>query len=396
MLKISKRGQNMPESPIRKLVPYSENAKQKGINVLHLNIGQPDILPPSNVIEKINNFQVEKIEYSHSAGIEEYRRKIAKYYSEINNTISYKDILITTGGSEALSTVLNCICDPGDEIIIPDPYYANYNGFSNAGNIEIKAVKCTINKGFQLPKISDFEKKINKKTRAILICNPGNPTGALYTLSEIKALAKLIKQHNLFLIADEVYREFTYDQLTHHSILTLEDIQKNTIVIDSISKRYSLCGARIGCIVSKNKEVINTALKFSQARLSPPIFGQLAGIEALNTKQSYFTKVIKEYTKRRNTLVDGLNTIPGVKCPKPKGAFYCIAELPVDNTENFCRWLLEKFHFQNTTIMLAPASGFYSMNNSVNNQVRIAYVLEVEKLKLAIKILQKGIEEYNN
>ena len=386
----------MPESPIRKLVPYSEQAKKQGINVLHLNIGQPDILPPKNVINKINNFQINEVQYSHSAGIELYRQKLSKYYQSISKDISYEDILVTTGGSEALSIILNCICDPRDEIIIPDPYYANYNGFSNASNIKIKAITCTIENQFKLPSTKEFEEKITDKTKAILICNPGNPTGALYSLSELNELAKIVKKYNLFLIADEVYREFIYDKCVHHSVLTLDDIIENVIIIDSISKRYSMCGARIGCIVSRNKQIINTALKFSQARLSPPIFGQLAAMEALNTKKDYFNNVIKEYRKRRDTLVEGLNKIPGIKCPMPKGAFYCIAELPVKNTELFCRWLLEEFNLDNTTIMLAPASGFYSPNNNVNNQVRIAYVLEVKKLKTAIEILKKGLEKYNS
>ena len=386
----------MPESPIRKLVPFAEKAKEKGIDVLHLNIGQPDILPPKNVLQKINNFQINQVEYSHSAGMEEYRKHLSKYYHNISAGISHEDILVTTGGSEALSIVLNCICDPGDEIIIPDPYYANYNGFTNAGNIKIRAVECTINSKFKLPETHHFEEKINSKTKAILICNPGNPTGALYTFSELKELAKIVKKYNLFLIADEVYREFVYDDLSHHSILTLNSIKKNTIIIDSTSKRYSMCGARIGCIVSRNKQIINTALKFSQARLSPPTLGQLAGIAALKTKQTYFNTVIKEYTKRRNILVDGLNKIPGVRCPMPKGAFYCIAELPVKNSELFCRWLLEEFNLKQATVMLAPASGFYSTGNKINNQVRIAYVLEIKKLKLAIKILEKGLAQYHN
>tara|TARA_B100000579_G_scaffold87540_1_gene68763 strand:+ start:8140 stop:9330 length:1191 start_codon:yes stop_codon:yes gene_type:complete len=396
MLTMSEKGKKMPESPIRKLVPFSEKAKKKGINVLHLNIGQPDILPPKNVIQKINNFKINEITYSHSAGIEDYRKKLAIYYQKIQKHISYQDILITTGGSEALNTVLNCICDPGDEIIIPDPYYANYNGFSNGANIKIKAITCLIDDGFQLPEINTFEKKITKKTKAILICNPGNPTGALYTSKELKELAKIIKKYNLFLIADEVYREFVYDNQKHYSTLNLTTIQKNTILIDSTSKRYSMCGARIGCIVSKNKDLIKTALKFSQARLSPPIFGQLAAMEALNTKNSYFKKVIQEYTKRRNTLVNGLNKIPGIKCPMPKGAFYCIAELPVKNSETFCQWLLEKFSFKGTTVMLAPASGFYSKENGTQNQVRIAYVLDINRLKLAIKIIQEGLEIYKD
>ncbi len=385
----------MPESPIRKLVPFAENAKQRGVNVLHLNIGQPDILPPKNVIQKIQNFNIDRIEYSHSAGIEEYRKKLAEYYNTISEDISFKDILVTTGGSEAISTILNTICDPGDEIIIPDPYYANYNGFSNANSINIKSIKCDINKSFQLPSIKEFENEITQKTRAILICNPGNPTGALYSIDELKNLAKIIKKYNLFLIADEVYREFTYDDHTHYSILSLDNIQENSIVVDSISKRYSMCGARIGTIISRNNNIIATALKFSQARLSPPTFGQIAGLEALNTKQAYFNTIIKEYDLRRQKLVNSLNKIPGIKCPMPKGAFYCIAELPVNNTEKFCTWLLSDFNLNGTTVMLAPANGFYSQKNNIKNQVRIAYVLEIKQLELAVKIIEKGLQKYN-
>ncbi len=396
MPSISKKGHKMPESPIRKLVPFAEKAKQNNINVLHLNIGQPDILPPKNVIEKINNFQINKIEYSHSAGIQLYREKLATYYNDISFGINHNDILITTGGSEALSTILNCICDPGDEIIIPDPYYANYNGFSNATNVKIKAIKCSIDENFRLPTIQQFEKEITKKTKAILICNPGNPTGALYSMQELQALAQIIIKHDLFLVADEVYREFVYDNHQHTSILSLNDIDQHSIVIDSVSKRYSMCGARIGAIVSRNKSIIQTALKFSQSRLSPPTFGQIAAIEALNTKQEYFQNVIAEYDKRRQLLVRELNKISGVKCPMPKGAFYCIAELPIKNAESFCQWLLEKFHLNHTTVMLAPANGFYSSRNTVHNQVRIAYVLESKKLKLATEIIKKALEIYQD
>ena len=396
MPSISKKGHKMPESPIRKLVPFAEKAKQNNINVLHLNIGQPDILPPKNVIEKINNFQINKIEYSHSAGIQLYREKLANYYNDISFGINHNDILITTGGSEALSTILNCICDPDDEIIIPDPYYANYNGFSNATNVKIKAIKCSIDENFRLPTIQQFEKEITKKTKAILICNPGNPTGALYSIQELQALAQIIRKHDLFLVADEVYREFVYDNHQHTSILSLNNIDQHSIVIDSVSKRYSMCGARIGAIISRNKSIIQTALKFSQSRLSPPTFGQIAAIEALNTKKEYFQNVIGEYDKRRQLLVRELNKIPGVKCPMPKGAFYCIAELPIKNAELFCQWLLEKFHLNHTTVMLAPANGFYSAKNTVHNQVRIAYVLESKKLKLATTIIKKALENYQD
>jgi len=396
MPKISQKGLTMPESPIRKLVPFAEIAKKKGIEVLHLNIGQPDIQPPKNVIEKINNFQINEVEYSHSAGIEKYRKKLAIYYRTISEKISYSDILVTTGGSEALSTTLNCICDPGDEIIIPDPYYANYNGFSNSTSVKIRPILCTIDNGFQLPKIKEFESKITAKTKGILICNPGNPTGALYTKTELVELSRIINKHCFFLMADELYREFVYENTKHYSVLKLKNIEANTIVIDSVSKRYSMCGARVGAIIYRNNELINTALKFSQARLSPPTFGQIAAMEALNTKSTYFKKVVDEYNKRRIFLVESLNKIPGVKCPTPKGAFYCIAELPIKNAEDFCQWILEKFHIEQTTVMLAPANGFYSKEHKIKNQVRIAYVLELKKLQLAIKIIQKALQAYKD
>ena len=396
MPKISQKGIQMPESPIRKLVPFAEKAKKLGREVLHLNIGQPDILPPINVIQKINNFNIKSLTYSHSAGIEDYRKKLAGYYQNIQPTISYNDILITTGGSEALNTIINCICDPEDEIIIPDPYYANYNGFTNSCNVNIEPILCDINNNFQLPSIEKFEEKISKKTKAILICNPGNPTGALYTKKELKSLAMIVKKHDIFLIADEVYREFIYDNNSHYSVLELESIKDNTIIIDSVSKRYSMCGARIGAIISKNNQIINTALKFSQARLSPPTLGQLAAMEALDTESDYFEKVIQEYSIRRNILVNDICQIPGVTCPLPKGAFYCIAELPVKNAEIFCQWLLESFHVNNTTVMLAPANGFYNKKNLIYNQVRIAYVLESTKLRIAANIIKKGLQEYSD
>ncbi len=395
MPNISIKGNRMPESPIRKLVPFAEHAKKRGIQVLHLNIGQPDILPPINVIKKINNLNISKIEYSHSAGIEKYREGIAKYYQNIDLNILKEDIIVTTGGSEALIFTLNSILDPGDELIIPEPFYANYNGFSELSSVKIKAVVSKIKNSFKLPDIKDFEKKITKKTKAILICNPNNPTGYLYTKKEIKILSKIVKKHNIFLIADEVYREFIYEKNTHHSILKEKDIKDHTIVIDSTSKRYSMCGARVGCVVSKNKEFIQTCLKFAQARLSPPTFGQLAGIAALKTKKNYFEKVISEYENRRNLLVSELNKIKGVVCPKPKGAFYCMAKLPINDSDNFCKWILKDFHVNQTTLMMAPASGFYSTKKTGQNEVRIAYVLEEKKILQACNILKKGIEVYN-
>ncbi len=394
MPNISTKGKRMPESPIRKLVPFAEHAKKKGIKVLHLNIGQPDITPPQNVIKKVNNFNVSKIEYSHSAGIEEYREGIANYYQNINLNILKEDVIITTGGSEALIFTLNSILDPGDELIIPEPFYANYNGFSELSSVKIKAVISKIENNFKLPDIKDFEQKITKKTKAILICNPNNPTGYLYTKNEIKTLSKIVKKYNIFLIADEVYREFVYEKNTHHSILNEKDIKENAIVIDSTSKRYSMCGARVGCVVSKNKEFIKTCLKFAQARLSPPTFGQLAGIAALKTNRNYFEKVISEYENRRNLLVSELNKIQGIICPKPKGAFYCIAQLPINNADDFCKWILKDFHVKQKTLMMAPASGFYSKQSTGKNEVRIAYVLEEKKILQACNILKKGLEKY--
>ena len=340
MPKISRKGIKMPESPIRKLVPYAEKAKNKGKNVLHLNIGQPDLKPPDCVIEKLNNLELNKLEYSHSAGIIEYRKKLAKYYKEISQDITFNEILITTGGSEALNTIINCICDPGDEIIIPDPYYANYNGFINSCSATIKPLLCDIKKNSNYPRSKILKKILQKELEPFLICNPGNPTGALYSIKELKQLSNIVKHHDLFLIADEVYREFVYDNNVHHSVLTLKNIHQNTILIDSVSKRYSMCGARIGAIISKNKDVINTALKFSQARLSPPTIGQILSMEALDSGKKYFSEIISEYDKRRRTLVELINKIDGIICPLPKGAFYCIAELPVKNAENFCKWLL--------------------------------------------------------
>tara|TARA_Y100000589_G_scaffold317196_1_gene342837 strand:+ start:5550 stop:6743 length:1194 start_codon:yes stop_codon:yes gene_type:complete len=394
MPNISFKGINMPESPIRKLVPFSEIAKKKGKEVIHLNIGQPDIKPPEQVIKKINNFNISKIEYSHSAGMEKYREGIADYYQKNNLNILKEDILITTGGSEALIFTINSISDPGDEIIIPEPFYANYNGFSKLANVEIKPVVSNIEDGFRLPEIDSFEKAITKKTKAILICNPNNPTGYLYTKNEINILAKIAKKYDIFLIADEVYREFIYDENKHYSILSEKDISQNAIVIDSTSKRYSMCGARVGCIVSKNKNLIKTCLKFAQARLSPPTFGQLAGISALQTNEEYFNNVISEYQERRNLLVAELNKINGVICPMPKGAFYCIAKLPIENADDFCKWILKDFDVKNTTLMMAPASGFYSTKNTGNNEVRIAYVLEKNKILQACDILNKGLKKY--
>ena len=394
MPKISKKGSLMPESPIRKLVPYAEKAKKSGKNVYHLNIGQPDIETPKVALKAIHEFSENVVEYSHSAGFESYRKGLSHYYKDLGINVSYEDLMITTGGSEALLFALNSCLDSGDEIIIPEPFYANYNGFSISAGVKVRPITTNIKNGFALPDIDEFEKLITKRTKAILICNPGNPTGYLYTKQELESLKDLVIKHDLFLFADEVYREFAYDGNKHYSVLNLKGIEENTIVIDSTSKRYSMCGIRIGCIVSKNKEVMSTCLKFAQARLSPPTFGQIAGEAALCTPSDYFNEVTREYVERRNLLVEGLNKIEGVICPKPKGAFYAIAQLPVDNADKFAQWLLEDFDLNGDTVMVAPAAGFYSTPNTGNNQVRIAYVLNIESLHNAINCLDFAIKTY--
>ena len=394
MPKISNKAQQMPESPIRKLVPYAEKAKSEGKIVYHLNIGQPDIKSPESALNAVKNFCPDVIEYSHSAGFISYRKALSDYYKANNISLNYDDILITTGGSEALLFGLNTCLDKGDEIIIPEPFYANYNGFSTSSGINIVPIETSIENGFSLPSIDKFEQLITNKTKAILICNPGNPTGYLYSKEELERLKKIVIKHNLFLFADEVYREFTYDGLKHHSILNIEGIENHAVVIDSTSKRYSMCGIRVGCLISKNKNVIQSALKFAQARLSPPTFGQVAAEAALNTPKDYFNDVISQYVSRRDILVKGLNQIPGVFCPKPKGAFYVIAKLPVDSADNFAQWLLEDFQFQGATVMVAPASGFYSTPNSGLDQVRIAYVLNESSLSKSIEILKNALAVY--
>ncbi|RZJ65759.1 MAG: pyridoxal phosphate-dependent aminotransferase [Flavobacterium sp.] len=396
MPKISNKGKHMPESPIRKLVPYAETAKKKGHKVYHLNIGQPDIKTPKIAIDAVKNVDIEVLEYSHSAGFESYRKKLAQYYSNHGLPVDTANIIITTGGSEALLFAMGSTMDEGDEIIIPEPFYANYNGFSTASGVTVVPVISGIETGFALPPISDFEKLITPKTKAILICNPGNPTGYLYSKEEMEQLAALVKKHDLFLIADEVYREFTYDGGKHFSVLNLEGLEQHAIMIDSVSKRYSMCGARIGCIVSKNPEVMATAMKFAQARLSPPTFAQIASEAALDTPQSYFDEVIAEYVERRDTLVDELNKIEGVTVAKPKGAFYCIARLPVANADDFAQWLLESFDHNGETVMVAPAAGFYSTPGVGLNEVRIAYVLKKEDLIRSVEILKEAIKQYNS
>ena len=396
MPSISLKGQKMPESPIRKLVPYAEKAYKANKTVYHLNIGQPDIKSPQLAMDAVANHSLEILAYSRSEGSQEYREKIATYYNKNNIPVEANEIIVTTGGSEALLFAMGSIADADDEIIIPEPFYANYNGFATASGIKIVPVISKIEDNFALPPISEFEKLITPKTKAILICNPGNPTGYLYSKEEIQKLAAIVKKHDLFLIADEVYREFTYDGSKHYSILEEVGLDENAIIIDSVSKRYSMCGARIGCLVSKNKKLINTALKFAQARLSPPTFAQIASEAALETPQSYFDEVIVEYQDRRNTLVEHLQEIPGVKVGVPKGAFYCIAELPVKNSDAFAQWLLEEFDLNGETIMVAPAAGFYSSPGVGLNQIRIAYVLKKESLIKAVEILKSALKTYND
>jgi aspartate aminotransferase len=393
---ISQKGLAMPQSPIRKLMPYADAARKNGKHIFHLNIGQPDIKTPNVALEAIKNNSIEILSYSASEGFESYRNKLADYYKTNNINVSAEDIIISTGGSEALLFTMGSIADAGDEVIIPEPFYANYNGFATASGVTVVPVKSSIDNGFALPPIAEFEKLITPKTKAILICNPGNPTGYLYTKEEIEQLAAMVKKHNLFIVADEVYREFAYDGNTHHSIMSEPGLEDHAIMIDSVSKRYSMCGARIGCMVSKNKELMSTALKFAQARLSPPTFAQVAAEAALETPKSYFDDVIEEYVHRRNLLVNALEDINGVKVAKPKGAFYCIAELPVKDAEDFAKWLLSDFDVDGQTVMVAPASGFYSTPNTGLNQVRIAYVLNEDNLLKSVNILKKALEVYPN
>ena len=397
MPKISNKGKQMPESPIRKLVPYAEIAKKNGNKVYHLNIGQPDIKTPEVALNAVKKADIKVLEYSHSAGFESYRNKLSLFYKTQGLPIDIADIIITTGGSEALLFALGSTMDVGDEIIIPEPFYANYNGFSVASGVEVVPVISTIDDGFALPPIAAFENLISPRTKAILICNPGNPTGYLYSEEEMKQLAALVKKHDLFLIADEVYREFIYDAKDkHYSVMNIPGIEENAIMIDSVSKRYSMCGARIGCIVSKNKQVMAAAMKFAQARLSPPTFEQIASEAALDTPKSYFDEVIKEYKERRDILISELQKIEEVKVGTPKGAFYCIAQLPVANADDFAQWLLESYNLNGETIMVAPAAGFYSTPNVGLNEVRIAYVLKKEDLVRSVKILKEALKAYNS
>jgi len=394
MPSISNKGFSMPESPIRKLVPYAEKAKKEGAKVIHLNIGQPDIKTPQIALDAVKNNTISVLEYSRTEGSEAYREKLAEYYAKNDIHVTAQDIIVTTGGSEALSFTMGSIADTHDEIIIPEPFYANYNGFATAMGIKVVPVVSEIDDNFALPPIEEFEKLITPKTKAILICNPGNPTGYLYSKHEIKKLAAIVKKHNLFLVADEVYREFTYDGKEHYSILQESGLDEHAIIVDSVSKRYSMCGARIGCLVSKNNEIIKTTLKFAQARLSPPTYAQIASEAALDTPQSYFDDVKEEYVERRNILIEELEKIDGVKIGRPQGAFYCIAELPVENSDDFAQWLLEEFRVNGETVMVAPAAGFYASEGLGLNQIRIAYVLDKDSLKRAVNILNEALKIY--
>ncbi|MBT8297559.1 MAG: pyridoxal phosphate-dependent aminotransferase [Maribacter sp.] len=391
---ISNKGLSMPESPIRKLVPYAEKAKKEGTKVIHLNIGQPDIKTPQIALDAVKNNTISVLEYSRTEGSEAYRKKLAAYYAKNEIHVRAQDIIVTTGGSEALSFTMGSIADTNDEIIIPEPFYANYNGFATAMGIKVVPVVSKIDDNFALPPIEEFEKLITPKTKAILICNPGNPTGYLYSRAEIKKLATIVKKHNIFLVADEVYREFTYDGQEHYSILQEPGMDEHAIIVDSVSKRYSMCGARIGCLVSKNQEIIKTALKFAQARLSPPTYAQIASEAALETPQSYFDEVKKEYVERRNILIKELEKINGVKIGRPQGAFYCIAELPLENSDDFAQWLLEEFRLDGETVMVAPAEGFYATEGLGLNQIRIAYVLDKDSLIRAVSILREALKTY--
>jgi len=391
---ISFKANAMPASPIRKLVPYAEAAKKRGIKIFHLNIGQPDIETPATFLNAVKNADIKVLEYSHSAGNESYRKKLCNYYKEYNINVTPEEIIITCGGSEAISIAMMTCFNPGDEIIIPEPFYANYNGFSCAANVTVKPIKSYIETGFALPAISEFEKVITPKTKGIMICNPGNPTGYLYSKTELEALRDLVKKYDLFLLSDEVYREFCYDGKEYVSVMQLSGIENNTILLDSISKRYSACGARVGALISKNKDVMAAALKFAQARLSPPSYAQIGAEAALDTPKSYFDGVKTEYIARRDYIIEALNKIPGVFCPKPSGAFYCIAKLPIDNSDKFCQWLLEEFNLNSETVMMAPATGFYSTPGAGTNEVRIAYVLKIDDLKSSMACLEAALKQY--
>jgi len=394
MPQISLKGQNMPASPIRKLVPFADEAKKKGHKVYHLNIGQPDIPTPEIALKAVRNITEKVIEYSHSAGNESYRKGLAKYYQTVGIDVDHNDMLITTGGSEAITFAFLSTLNPGDEVIIPEPFYANYNGFATSAGVVVKPITSSISNDFALPSIEEFEKLISPKTKGIVICNPNNPTGYLYSEDELQQLKTLIEKYDLYLYADEVYREFCYDGITHFSAMNLKGIEQNVILIDSVSKRYSMCGVRIGAMITKNKEVINAAMKFAQARLCPPSFGQWASEAALNTPNDYFEEVYNEYIDRRNFMVEALNKMEGVYCPTPKGAFYTVVKLPIDNADRFAQWILTDFEYNKQTVMVAPATGFYASPGLGKNEVRIAYVLKKEDLANAMEVLEAALKAY--
>lgn len=394
MPKISKKGEMMPASPIRKLVPYADAAVSRGVKVFYLNIGQPDIETPQGARDAVKNADIKVIAYSHSAGNLSYRKKLVEYYEKVGIKLTTDEIIVTTGGSEGIQFAFNSCLDQDDEVIIPEPFYANYNGFAVSSGVKVKPIVSKIENGFALPPIEDFEKVITPKTKAIMICNPSNPTGYLYSKEELITLGKIIEKYDLFLFADEVYREFTYDGEKHFSVMELDNIQQNVILLDSVSKRYSACGVRIGAFISKNKEVMATAMKFAQARLSPPTYGQILGEAAVDTPQEYFDAVIEDYVARRDTIVNAINDMPGCFCPNPKGAFYTVARLPIDNSDRFCQWLLEDFNHNGKTVMMAPATGFYSHPTQGTDEVRISYCLKVEDLKEAMECLAEGLKVY--
>jgi aspartate aminotransferase len=390
---ISRRGDEMPASPIRKLVPFAEAAKKKGVKVYHLNIGQPDIETPKMVLDAVRHSDFKILEYSHSAGNESYRKKLVSYYKRVGIDVTHEDILITTGGSEAIIFGMMACCDAGDEIIIPEPFYANYNGFAVEAGVKVVPITSYIESGFALPPIEEFEKAITPRTKAIIICNPNNPTGYLYSREELETLKQIVAKHNLFLFSDEAYREFCYEG-EHFSAMSLQGIEDNVVLMDTISKRYSACGGRIGALVTKNKSLYNTVMKFAQARLSPPSFAQIAGEAAIDLPANYFDETKAEYKKRRDLLVSRLNSMRGVFCPNPGGAFYAIAKLPIDDADKFCQWLLEEFHYNHQTVMLAPATGFYGNHELGKQEVRLAYVLNLNDINGAMDCLAKALEIY--
>ena len=394
MPQVSNRGHEMPASPIRRLVPYAEAAKKKGVTVYHLNIGQPDIETPHQILDAVRHSDFKVLEYSHSAGNESYRHKLVEYYGRNGISIQHTDIIVTTGGSEAILFGFMAAMDPGDEVITTEPFYANYNGFAVEANVVIKPIRACIENGFALPPIEDFEKAIGPRTRAIIICNPNNPTGYLYSREELEVLKNIVKKHDIFLFSDEAYREFSYSG-TQVSALQLTDVDDHVAVMDTISKRYSACGARLGAFVSRNKKLVSTILKFAQARLSPPSFAQILAEAAIDLPADYFNETKAEYMRRRDLMVKRLNAMPGVFCPNPGGAFYVIAKLPIDDSDKFCQWMLESFTYNNQTVMMAPATGFYSTKGLGLQEVRLAYVLNTDHLAKAMDCLEKALEEYN-